>query len=62
VNMVREATGNAASSQGRALTSHVTIPADYLSGVTLVIAKTAPAFEQLKASPELPLLDPALYF
>lgn len=39
------------------ITSHIQIPADYKSGITLAINTNSPAFPLLQSCPELPLLS-----
>ncbi|XP_049815717.1 uncharacterized protein LOC126262884 [Schistocerca nitens] len=51
VNIIRESATSRAQSQGRVLTSHITIPASYSSGITLVISRESPFYEELKNSP-----------
>lgn len=53
MNMVRES--SAGTSQGKVITQHITIPAAYKSGITLVIPKDSPGYDELQAHPELPL-------
>ncbi|KAJ9599218.1 hypothetical protein L9F63_010302, partial [Diploptera punctata] len=57
VNIVRESTCTRSSTQGWVITQHVCIPAAYSSGITLVIRRESPAYEELSNAPELPLLQ-----
>ncbi|XP_069672940.1 uncharacterized protein [Periplaneta americana] len=57
VNMVRESTCARMQTQGWVVTQHVSIPACYSSGITLVIRRESPSYEELKSAPELPLLQ-----
>lgn len=57
VNIIRESTCTRAQIQGWVVTQHVTVPAEYSSGITLVIRRESPAYEELRDAPELPLLQ-----
>uniref|UniRef100_A0A1B6MG20 Uncharacterized protein n=1 Tax=Graphocephala atropunctata TaxID=36148 RepID=A0A1B6MG20_9HEMI len=59
VNVVRESHGGGSSSRSQP-TAHVTIPASYSSGVTIVLLRTNSAYDELRLAPELPV-DPFAY-
>ncbi|XP_039277754.1 uncharacterized protein LOC111046183 isoform X2 [Nilaparvata lugens] len=54
VNIIREEKWNR-QGLNRTLTSHISIPASYSSGITLIMSRQNPAFEQLVNAPQLPL-------
>ncbi|XP_075215639.1 uncharacterized protein LOC142321443 [Lycorma delicatula] len=53
VNVIREAQWSRQGLCSRTLTSHVSIPASYSSGITLVIPRENPAYDLLREAPEL---------
>ena len=57
VNVIRESRSHQSRTVPgcRNLTSHITIPAAYSSGITLVIRKESPGYQELKNAPDLPL-------
>ncbi|GFG30302.1 hypothetical protein Cfor_01534 [Coptotermes formosanus] len=57
VNIIRESTCARVQTQGCIVTQHVTIPAACSSGITLVIRRESPGYEELRCAPELPLLQ-----
>lgn len=54
VNIIREEKWNR-QGLNRTLTSHISIPASYSSGITLIMSRENPAFDQLVNAPELPI-------
>ena len=56
VNVIRESTNT--TIRGRVITQHITIPASYSSGITLVIPRDSPGYEELLTAPELPIYSP----
>ena len=59
VNVLREDRAPRLGSQCPQLTSHITVPAWYRSGVTLCVRRDSPAYTELLALPdELPLRAP----
>jgi len=57
VNIIRESTCTRVQTQGCIVTQHACIPAAYRSGITLVIRRESPGYEELRSAPELPLLQ-----
>lgn len=56
VNVLREANARPPHYLFRRnLTSHISIPASYCSGILLSVMRESPAAAQLKSAPELPL-------
>lgn len=57
VNVIRESRSHQSRTVPgcRNLTSHITIPATYSSGITLVIRRESPGYQELKNAPDLPL-------
>lgn len=57
VNVIRESRSHQSRTVPgcRNLTSHVTIPAAYNSGITLVIRRESPGYQELRNAPDLPL-------
>lgn len=61
VNVIRESRSNQSRAVPgcRNVTSHITIPAAYSSGITLVIRRESPGYQELKNAPDLPLTEPS---
>ena len=57
VNIIRESVCTRSQTQGWTPTQYVSVPSVYSSGITLVIRRDSPAYEELRTAPELPFLQ-----